>query len=251
MDMQLDLFQSQPAASNVWTVEIYGNTVSYTLKKSPRARHVWLKVGIGTGLEVVAPARMPLKELDAILAKKASWIEKHLPNPGLTHKLVKRPVLKDGVKVYYLGEEHPVRVRVNHRGSPVVRLLSGEIVAEMPDSRTEPLKDAIEAWYKKMARQVIMDKVEKLSNGKRFGRISIRDQKTRWGSCSSKGNLSFNWRLIMAPPKVIEYLVVHELTHREHPNHSKRFWAKVEKRCPGYQEREAWLKENGRGLVLI
>jgi predicted metal-dependent hydrolase len=81
-------------------------------------------------------------------------------------------------------------------------------------------------------------------------RIVIRDQKRRWGSCSSNGTLSFNWRLMLAPAEVARYLVAHELAHRVHPDHSRRFWDKVAELCPGFRDQERWLKKNGLSLVL-
>ncbi len=227
-----------------------GRTVSYTLKRSARAKNVWLRIGIGTGLEVVAPEKMPLRELGGVLEKKSSWIQRHLSRLEKTGVRSRR-VLKDGSALPYMGEERPLRVLVSRGMLTAVRLINGEIVAAVPEDDQELLVSALMDWYRKMARKVIVDKVGRLANGHKVGRIMIKDQKTRWGSCSSKGNLNFNWRLIMAPPKVIDYLVVHELTHLEHPNHSKRFWNKVAKRFPDYAESEAWLKEHGRGLTLV
>ncbi len=86
--------------------------------------------------------------------------------------------------------------------------------------------------------------------GGHYNRITIRDQKTRWGSCSAKGTLSFNWRLMLAPPAVLDYVVIHELCHLTHMNHSKAFWALVESACPDYRTHRRWLKEHGQELVL-
>ncbi len=86
--------------------------------------------------------------------------------------------------------------------------------------------------------------------GGSFQRITIRDQKTRWGSCSARGTLSFNWRLMLAPPAVLDYVVVHELCHLTHMNHSPAFWALVESVCPDYRIHRKWLKEHGQELIL-
>ena len=85
--------------------------------------------------------------------------------------------------------------------------------------------------------------------GVNYGRITIRSQKTRWGSCSAKGNLNFNCLLMLTPPEIIDYVVVHELCHRKQMNHSSAFWAEVEKILPDYKERRLWLKKNGGALI--
>ena len=85
--------------------------------------------------------------------------------------------------------------------------------------------------------------------GVSYGKITLRQQKTRWGSCAANGNLNFNWLLILAPPEVLDYVVVHELCHRREMNHSQAFWKEVEKILPDYQERQKWLKDNGWRLM--
>ncbi|HJC47064.1 MAG TPA: M48 family metallopeptidase [Candidatus Lachnoclostridium pullistercoris] len=109
---------------------------------------------------------------------------------------------------------------------------------------------ALEARYRELARAVISQRAAYFAAkmGVTFGRISIRAQKTRWGSCSSRGNLNFNWKLILMPPEILDYVVVHELAHRKQMNHSKLFWAEVERVLPDYRERRRWLKENGGGV---
>lgn len=115
-----------------------------------------------------------------------------------------------------------------------------------------PSQKRLEAIYREAAREYFPKRVSYFAYvlNVSYGKITIRDQKTRWGSCSSKGNLSFNWRLILAPPNVLDYVVVHELCHRKEMNHSPRFWALVESVMPDYKEHRKWLKENGGKLTL-
>lgn len=111
---------------------------------------------------------------------------------------------------------------------------------------------ALENRYKEAARTYIPKRAayfQTLTGGS-YSRISIRDQKTRWGSCSSKGTLSFNWRLMLAPPVILDYVVVHELCHLTHMNHSPAFWQAVEKVYPDYKSARKWLKDHGSELVL-
>lgn len=121
-----------------------------------------------------------------------------------------------------------------------------------PQKEKSPSEKRLEAIYRDAAREYFPKRVSYFSHvlGVNYGKITIRDQKTRWGSCSSKGNLSFNWRLILAPPNVLDYVVVHELCHRKEMNHSQRFWALVESVMPEYREYRKWLKENSNKLTL-
>ena len=116
--------------------------------------------------------------------------------------------------------------------------------------KIQPLSEAEQRLYRDKARDIFEQKVSYYARmmGVSYGRIAIRDQKTRWGSCSGEGNLNFNWRLIFAPAGVLDYVVVHELAHRKEMNHSPRFWKVVEDTMPEYRKYQKWLKENGRGL---
>ena len=107
---------------------------------------------------------------------------------------------------------------------------------------------ALEARYRELARAVIGQRVSYFAAkvGVTYGGISIRDQKTRWGSCSGRGNLNFNWKLVLMPPEVLDYVVVHELAHRKQMNHSPLFWAEVGRVLPDYESRRRWLKEHGK-----
>ena len=112
------------------------------------------------------------------------------------------------------------------------------------------LELALERWYRTEAARLINERTDKLSSdmGISYKRIVIRGQKTRWGSCSRKKNLSFNWKLIMAPQPVLDYVIIHELIHLKEMNHSKKFWELVAQYCPGWREHKKWLKQHEADL---
>ena len=121
---------------------------------------------------------------------------------------------------------------------------------EHPAPERPPLSDKDRARYISIARDIFTRKTAYYARimGVSYGRIAIREQKTRWGSCSSKGNLNFNWRLILAPEEVLDYVVVHELAHRREMNHSKAFYAIVGSVLPDYRQARRWLREHGDSL---
>ena len=121
---------------------------------------------------------------------------------------------------------------------------------EHPAPERPPLSDKDRARYISIARDIFTRKTAYYARimGVSYGRIAIREQKTRWGSCSSKGNLNFNWRLILAPEEVLDYVVVHELAHRREMNHSKAFYAIVESVLPDYRQARRWLRDHGSSL---
>jgi len=114
----------------------------------------------------------------------------------------------------------------------------------------EGVNAAIERWYRREARRRILEVASREAKrlGLEYGSVGIRDPRTRWGSCSRRGNLSFSWRLLLAPPEVLEYVVVHELCHLRVSNHSKAFWRALEAARPGWQDQARWLREHGQEL---
>ena len=124
--------------------------------------------------------------------------------------------------------------------------------AETEEKYTRQQRQGLERRYRQAAKEYIPRRVDYYAQhlGVTYERIRIAEQKTRWGSCSSKGTLSFNWKLMLAPPKVLDYVVVHELCHLKEMNHSSRFWKLVEEIIPDYKEYRKWLKDNGNTLQL-
>ena len=116
---------------------------------------------------------------------------------------------------------------------------------ELKDYEKDPDKKAV---YREMARRKITERTEYFARqmGISWKRIFIKETKTRWGSCSQAGNLNFNWKLVLMPPEILDYVVVHELAHRKEMNHSPLFWKEVAAVLPDYRERRAWLREHGR-----
>lgn len=156
-------------------------------------------------------------------------------------------------KIRYRGNWYEIRLDKDTNRRRVRVELDGDImVLHTPGTEVDFLREGLEAWYIKQAHMIFPVRVmhyQQITGG-RVNQIHIRDQKTRWGSCSSLRNLNFNWRLVMAPPEVLDYVVVHELCHLTHMNHSREFWDMVGSVMPEYWERKKWLKENGGMLEL-
>jgi hypothetical protein len=120
-------------------------------------------------------------------------------------------------------------------------------MVNVPKGQEPPLTEILETSYRERAREVFLRRVQALAELLQVHpkRVQVRDQKTRWGACTGRGTLTFSWRLILAPPAVLDYVVVHELCHLRHANHSRRFWDLVAQACPQYAAHRAWLRENG------
>ena len=225
-------------------------TVPYTIRRSARARHARILVG-GDGVEVVVPQRFPLRDVEPFVREKGPWIERTLRRLRQSELDFPPVHVEDGGCVPYLGEqlalslrEEPGRVR-----SHVARRGSGLRVALAPGhSPLEPL----EAWYRRRAREEVRVRLDAAvaRAGTSYTTLQIRGQRTRWASCSSSGAMSFNWRLLLAPEEILDYVIEHEVAHLDVHDHSQRFWALLAARCPAWREREAWLRRHGHALRL-
>ena len=148
----------------------------------------------------------------------------------------------------YLGENHMLMVLREDRTRGKVKEVMGKILMWIPyDADYEQRRILLEKWYRRQAEQLLSEKAafyaERL--GVSFADIRIKDQRSRWGSCSSVGNLNYNWKLVLMPPGVLDYVVVHELAHRREMNHSAAFWKVVATWMPDYKKYRKWLRDNG------
>ena len=144
---------------------------------------------------------------------------------------------------WFLGKEYPIEYVKANRSC--IMFCQDKFLVYAPKHNKEIVNELLEQWYRKKAREIFTKRVNYFAPqiGKPVNRIAIRGQHTRWGSCSSKGNLNFNYRLLPATPEVIDYVVVHELCHLLHMNHGKEFWNSVEQILPDYKVHKHWLRE--------
>jgi predicted metal-dependent hydrolase len=224
--------------------------IAYTIRRSDRARHARIVVD-ADGVEVVIPRRMALRHVEPFVEEKRPWIERTLRRiRGAEERAGIR--LEDGGTVPYLGRQLVLRVRVEpgRVRSHVALRAGGVLHVAVGEPGRQPLRDALEAWYRRRARAEVAPRLDAACAraGTRYRRLSIRGQRTRWASCSSNGAMSFNWRLLLAPEEIVDYVVEHEVAHLEVLDHSQRFWRLVGKRSPGYREHERWLRRHGPAL---
>ena len=210
----------------------------YTLRRSPRARRVRVSVDGAGEVSVTLPRRMPLRAADEAVQELAPWIERR--RRALARAAAE--VARTPGTLPYLGDElrlvpQPGRTRVHRRG----------------DALLVPHDDrAIERWYRRAARAEIGPRLDAATAraGVGYTGLTIRGQKTRWASCSATGAMSFNWRLLLAPEPVLDYVIEHEVCHLEVMDHSPRFWRLLESRVPDWRDHAAWLRRYGSTLVL-
>ncbi len=194
-------------------------------------------------VEVRAPKSISDVELDVIIASKEAWIKKKLAELTAQNSKIKEHKFADGELFLYLGHEYKLKL-VDKQNVPLK--LHGSFLlsrAYLPFARQLFIN-----WYTNRAYEKIGERLKHYSEimGLKYKKMGITGAQRRWGSCSTEGSINFSYRLVMAPIEVIDYVVVHELAHIKHPNHSKKFWATVEAVIPDYKEREKWLKENER-----
>jgi predicted metal-dependent hydrolase len=234
-----------------YETSINGQAVTYTVKRSLRAKRVRLEVRPQTGLTVIIPRSYKIGQLSGLLQSKGRWISRNLARYSHFHSLSTEKRLRSGDTIPYLGRDLELVKQEKHSGAGSVTLEVNTLVVSPELFKNGILELVLERWYRTEATKLINEKADKLSSnmGISYKRIVIRGQKTRWGSCSHRKNLSFNWKLIMAPEPVIDYVIIHELTHLKEMNHSKRFWELVAQYCPGWREYKKWLKQHEADLT--
>ena len=230
----------RPIREEETVVDLDGRTVPLRIRRHPRARQMTLRIDpIGGGAIVTLPAATPIDEGVAMVRRKAGWLLDRLA------ALAPRRAFAEGAVVPLLGEDHVIRHRPDGRG--VVRREAGRLVVH---GRPEHLARRLTDWLKAEARRDFAARARPKADilGCRLGRVTVRDTRSRWGSCSTAGNLSCCWRLVLAPPFVVDYVVAHEVAHLKVRDHSPRFWRTVAELTGDVDGARAWLKRHGEAL---
>jgi predicted metal-dependent hydrolase len=220
------------------TVQLDGHTVAVRLRRNKRARRLILRLD-GEGVVVTLPPGSGVAEGLDLVARESDWVLKQLAaRPA-------RVPFEDGAVIPVLGVDHTVHYRPG--GGPPVEAMAGEILVT---GRPEHLARRLGDWLRDEARRQIEPGVATLTTriGRRAGRITMRDPKTRWASCAADGGLSFSWRLVMAPEPVLAYVVAHEIAHLVERGHGLAFWGLVSELFDGVDDARAWLRTDGPGL---
>lgn len=193
-----------------------------------------------------APKKAKTQDIDDFVERKKFWLYKKLHHPQ-KYRQLKRKEFISGASILYLGRNY--RLNIVNNGIDDIQFNNVFVISKTNQTNAY---DLFRNWYLQKAKDKIIQKALYHSKniGVDFQSIKVSDLKYRWGSCTPKNNLNFNWRLIKAPLHVIEYVIVHELAHLKESNHTQRFWSIIKTQIPRYNEAKTWLKENGHLLEV-
>ena len=225
--------------------ELSTHNFEYQVKRSRRKSiGLYVKEGI---VEVRAPHYVSNTDIDSWVIEKADWVIERINEQVIQEQ--EKPDISHGGNFLFLGEQREIEFI---QGKPAIFEKEDKIIiARYAKTNTNKL---LENWLKQEAQFYLQDRVQELAEtmneSGNINGIQFRKTRSKWGHCTSRGILQFNWLIIMAPPEVIDYLIIHELSHLKHMNHSKRFWLHVADYCPKHKAHKLWLNNNGHKLWL-
>jgi predicted metal-dependent hydrolase len=227
-------------------------SVRVRVRRNRRTRHVRLHIDEHGEVTASVPARFAASRIDPIVQERAEWLHDVLMRMEMKSRDTQVD-LERGDPVRWFGRWIPTELERGGKRAVVRYMVEEDTGREFLHLRVPPGEDehdALIAWYRREARTVFEERVAwwAAQFGLEYGRVSVREQRTRWGSCTHKGDLNFNWRLVLAPDWVLDSIIVHELCHIEELNHSDAFWALVDARFPRHEEASEWLRDHGAAL---
>ena len=219
------------------------------LVRTDRRKSVSIEIE-GSIVRVLAPKTISDSRIRDQISKRRQWITTKLHEQVKSEKPKQREYVS-GENVLYLGKNYRLKVIIDEK--PSIKLKRGYLETTVTACDNDPkrtIKELVEGWYRSQAERRLQEKTVRFAGviGVNPTSISIKNYKSRWGSCSPKGDVSLNWRIIQAPHSIIDYVVVHELCHLLEHNHSPKFWRHVERQIPNWKECREWLKVNN--LIL-
>jgi len=238
-------------------VQFGRKSIEYSVKRGRRKRSIAINITPDAEVIVRVPHFLSEEKIEKVVTKKAPWILSKQDYFRKLSELYPEKEFESGEQILFLGRRYRLKLKRdnNNIDYPVVSgrkiLLSIDKSMRLED-RKQRIKNILTKWYFYETGNIIKQRVRRYAKflGVRPRKISVKEQKKRWGSCSNRGTLRFNWRISMAPMSIIDYVAVHELCHLKAKNHSTDFWKFVSLALPDYQQRRQWLKNNSQMLKL-
>jgi predicted metal-dependent hydrolase len=236
---QLFNFNSK-AETRTEFVQLGGRAVSLVMVRHPRARRYLLRLRPDGTVRVTMPRRGSMAHAKEFVRQHISWLEQQLAKQSALPQASN--TWTSGTEIYFRGE----KVRIETASEGIIRFATERLTAKDGSD----VRPTIEKHLRQLATKELPTRVIELAelHGISVERVTVRNQRTRWGSCSRRGTISLNWRLIQTPENVRDYIILHELAHRRQMNHSQKFWEEVARLFPGYREAENWLKAHAQLL---
>lgn len=229
--------------------DLLGRRVPYVVRQSSAARALRLRVGVD-GVEVILPSQRPIGEAHAFLTQNETWVVSQLRRVERLRTIRRHSIQQDEILFRGVPTKIFIETTEARRSGNVVSYNSGEILVQRGAASRVPVGRSLENWLRRQARADIEQHLASVTIRLRQSpcRVYVMGQRTKWGNCSGKRNLSFNWRLVLAPEFVLRYLVTHEAVHLAVPDHSSKFWLTVQSMCIETERAKQWLAANGSRL---
>lgn len=237
-------------------IQLKTHIIPYEIQISPRRKTLGIVVDYESGLRIRVPPQTADHEIERLLLKKADWILKKLQYVNEILPASRPKEFVSGERFPYIGRSYRLQVRKNSSTQAAVRFFKGQFLATIPNdsqnSYEQEIKQRFITWYRQRAIVKLQERVAYYAPkvGLVPTAVHIRELQARWGTCQEDDSIDFNWKIIMAPMSIIDYVVVHELCHLVTRDHSKIFWSKFSTILVDYQQRKEWLRIHGPTLTL-
>jgi predicted metal-dependent hydrolase len=223
------------------------------IKRIPRKRSITISVKPNGKGSITAGVGCPRSAIEGFLDSKREWLQSISKKFESLREKYPRLTIEEGTELPLLGEPYKVSIQKSRRKTISLKVSEKNFIMELPDSEEnlsalstqEKLRQTLRKHYRKLGQELLARRVTYWVRQTGFApkKLGFRSQKTRWGSCSHQGSVTLNWKLVCADPGVIDYVIIHELCHLKHLDHSKNFWRLVETFCPDWREKKKWLRE--------